>query len=996
MFRQFFVVSALVAMCVVLSQSASAQSKEDAMRFFEEAQTFQRTARSATDLQRSTQKYEKALQIFEGLGLKQGVGPTALNLGGVYYALAQYDRSAEYFEKSLQAYREIKDLKGEGQSLNNLGLVFSERGQYDKAAEYYKMSLAISLETKDRRTEGTTLNNLGMVFKNWDRYEKAIEYYEKSLSIFQEFGDRKSEGIALYNMAFIYRGQGQYPKAAENLEKSLKIAEELKDKKAEGPILNGLGVIYTDWGQYAEAIEFYEKSLALAREFKDPKDETQSLANLGRVYKMWGQYDKAVEHYKKSLAIARGLKDRKSEGQSLMLIGEISRDRGEYDKAIEYFKESLTIWTEMKIPTHLPKVLLVDTYIDSGNLANAEPLLNEVKYNTTWGRFYLLRGDYPKAKEYYARLLNSAAENRNAENLFTAYTGLGVACEGMKDDAGAAENYEKAVKLTEEIRSSLSAAERENFFDVKINGFTRTAPYEGLARVQIRLNKPQDAFKTTEYTRARVFAEAMSRLSHGKNLNVPPEIVRQDESINNELVALKKNLQKAYEKNNKLVIQSLQPQIKEKEAQLQNHIKMLRDKYPLFAATKYPQPVDLSQTGLKDNEWVLSYDLTDPGLIIYLTKGKTLVKSLYKPVPRKEIDDLVRKFREPLEIKQGVPIKNRLTKFDFTSGKKLADLLLTDVLPLLPKDTPVIIVPGGSLGIVPFEMLVLNDGAKVATDKDTPYVTGAEFFGDRNPISYYQSVTALTLARTLGKQKSSGEKSLVMDDPIFDTNDSRFKKLASEKRQTDLSAAPDKLLSAIKHEWKNEMVFPRLEGTRDLGDALKKMEPVKTEEYRDIQASKTILFEKPLDRYNSMVFATHGYFGKDLPGIMEPVLVLTLVNQPQGKDGFLRLSEVMGLKLNADMVALTACQTGLGKHISGEGTMGMGRAFQYAGAKSVLMSLWSVSEKASVDLVGNFFRHLKEGKNKLEALKLARDEIRKNGYDHPFYWAPFILVGEVN
>jgi len=108
------------------------------------------------------------------------------------------------------------------------------------------------------------------------------------------------------------------------------------------------------------------------------------------------------------------------------------------------------------------------------------------------------------------------------------------------------------------------------------------------------------------------------------------------------------------------------------------------------------------------------------------------------------------------------------------------------------------------------------------------------------------------------------------------------------------------------------------------------------------------------------------------------------------------MSEVMGLKMNADMVALTACQTGLGKNISGEGTMGMGRAFQYAGAKSVLMSLWSVEESSSVDLVEGIFRNIKEGKNKLEALKLARDEIRKQGYDHPFFWASFILVGEGN
>ena len=124
--------------------------------------------------------------------------------------------------------------------------------------------------------------------------------------------------------------------------------------------------------------------------------------------------------------------------------------------------------------------------------------------------------------------------------------------------------------------------------------------------------------------------------------------------------------------------------------------------------------------------------------------------------------------------------------------------------------------------------------------------------------------------------------------------------------------------------------------------------------------------------------------------------MLTLVNQPEGQDGFLRQSEVMGLKMNSDVVALTACQSGLGKRISGEGTMGMGRAFQYAGAKSVLMSLWSVAQNSSVQLTDSFFRHLKEGKSKLEALKLARGEIRKAGYDHPFFWAPFILVGEVN
>jgi CHAT domain-containing protein len=190
------------------------------------------------------------------------------------------------------------------------------------------------------------------------------------------------------------------------------------------------------------------------------------------------------------------------------------------------------------------------------------------------------------------------------------------------------------------------------------------------------------------------------------------------------------------------------------------------------------------------------------------------------------------------------------------------------------------------------------------------------------------------------------------------------------------------------------LTFPRLPLTSELGNSLKHLDPERTDGYTGMKAAKPVLFKNPLHGYGSMVFATHGYFGKDLPGIQEPVLVLTLVDQPEGKDGFLRMTEVMGLKMNAELVALTACQSGLGRRISGEGTMGMGRAFQYAGARSVLMSLWSVAEKSSVMLVESFFKHRKEGKSKLQALQMARKDIREAGYDHPFYWAPFILVGD--
>ncbi|MFC1835773.1 CHAT domain-containing protein, partial [Thermodesulfobacteriota bacterium] len=350
-------------------------------------------------------------------------------------------------------------------------------------------------------------------------------------------------------------------------------------------------------------------------------------------------------------------------------------------------------------------------------------------------------------------------------------------------------------------------------------------------------------------------------------------------------------------------------------------------------------------------------------------------------------------FRKPLTGVDGQNMISKLMSFDFESGNKLADVLLSDVLAYIPEGTPLIIVPDDSLGVVPFEMLVMNNGGKAVHDPNTVSVVDATFFGDRNPISYYQSVTALTLARQFSGKKAIGTRTLVMDDPVFAANDERLKNLPGDKSGRLLGNAPSQLLS-IKEEL--GITIPRVPLTRELGEFVQRLNSEETDRYTGLKAAESVLLNRPLDQYGSVVFATHGYFGKDLPGIQEPVLILTLVDQPMERDGFLKMSEVMGLRLNAGTVALTACQTGVGRRVSGEGTMGMGRAFQYAGAKSVVMSQWSVAEKSSVEMMKSFFKHVKDGKSRLEALHLSRKEIREAGYDHPFFWAPFILVGEVD
>jgi tetratricopeptide (TPR) repeat protein len=607
----------------------------------------------------------------------------------------------------------------------------------------------------------------------------------------------------------------------------------------------------------------------------------------------------------------------------------------------------------------------------------------------------LAKADYQGAQGHFSKRLEGAQKSWDTRALFAAHTGLGLSYEGTKQSEEAVTHFRKAVEISETIRESLNEAQRTNFYDAKIWTIPRIAPYEGLARVMLKMGDPAQSFRQAEWTRARSFSEALSRRSVGLALDVPAAVAEKDRQINDRIAALAKGLETAHQKESgKEAVESFTREIDAARKERDSHVATLRKDHPLFAATKYPQPMSLDQSALRDSEWTLAYEVTDSGVCIYLVRGKEIQKALFKETSRKDLDELVRKFREPLEAAaESEEMAKRLTSFDFGAGKKLSDLLLADILELLPKGVAVNVVPDDCLGVLPFEMLVLNEGGKVQTDKRIPCVAGAEFFGDRNPLSYHQSVTALTLARTLGTRQKEADRVLALVDPVFSPNDDRIVKLAKEEKQKLLANLPKDLVMSIHSQY--GLTFPRLPLTRVLGESLKTSQPQKTDLYEGMQAQKSVLLDKDLSPYGSVVFATHGYFGKDLPGIQEPVLVLTLLDQPKDQDGFLRMSDVTGLKINADIVALTACQTGLGRHISGEGTMGMGRAFQYAGAKSVLMSLWSVSETSSVKLVESFFKHLKEGKNKLQSLRLARKEIRDAGYDHPFFWAPFILVGEV-
>ena len=675
-------------------------------------------------------------------------------------------------------------------------------------------------------------------------------------------------------------------------------------------------------------------------------------------------------------------------------MGAVYAQQGRYSDAIKFTEQYLAIEKKIGVPTKGTIDLIANYYIDMGDMLKAEPLIKETGYNSTMGRFSLLKSDYSSAITHYTRDAEWTEKTGNADSLFRSYTGLGRAYEGMENYPKAEEFYSKAIKVTEEIRSSLLPSERKNFFEVKIEGFQRSDPAKGLTRVMMKLNRSDGSIESSELTRARSFSEHLAESSSTGSTGIPGNVMEKELSLVNRVAALKKELGKVDRQKQSSRYDVLSGEVRESERDLNAFVEDLWKRYPSYAAVKYPRPVTLKDCGLKPDEFAVIFDASNEGVGVKLIHNKEIKQTFYIKWPLEEMEKDIKKLREPME-------QLRFRAFDIDLASKLYRRLLQTALMEVPKGAPLIIIPDGILATLPFEALVTGGKATWTRssldgypDEFKDYPENITFLGEEHPISYYQSISALTLARSLGKRDKPSNKTLVLADPVFSIKDARSQEASPIKMGEAEKNQNIETMRAIEDN-PGQFSLKRLPRTLLLARDLEKIYGSDCMALTGLKANKSDFMSKvapKLDTFRNVIFATHGVMSTKIPGLMEPFLALTMA--PPGTDGFLKMSDILSLKMNADVVALTACQTGLGKDLSGEGVMSMGRAFQYAGAKSVLMTLWEVEEASAIKLTEKFFQYRKDGKSKLDALQSAREDIKKEGYRHPYFWSGFILVGE--
>jgi CHAT domain-containing protein/tetratricopeptide (TPR) repeat protein len=865
------------------------------------------------------------------------------------------EQTIDKLQQALSVWRELGDQYWAAWSLSSIGLAYYRLSRYEKAIEYSEQALAIHREVTSRAGEAQALNNLGLDYDNLGRYEQAIGYYEQATAIYREVRDRTGEGGAFNNLGNAYDALGRYEKAIGYYEQATAILREVKARTSEGVALNNLGIAYKNQGRYEKAIGHYEQALAISLEVKDRTSEGRSLNNLGIAYEKLGRYEKAIGYYDQALAIHREVKNRTSEGRALDNLGIAYQKLGRYEKAIGYSEQALEIRREVK----------------------------------------------DRAGEAYS--LNSLARaERSQGNLLAART-----------------RVEESVRVAESMRSDLLSPQSRASFLANVQSSYQLYTDVLMREHQAEPTKGFDALavEVSERQRARSLLDLLTEAHTDMRQGVDAKLIERERTLAKQLND-KAQLAQATKSEQSV---TLKQEISQLETDLERAQAAIRNVNPRYAALVRPQPLKLKeiQQQLDVDTLLLEYALGEDRSYLWAIAKDSLTS--YE-LPKAEIvDQSARQVYELLTArstnKSGESAsqrQERITKAEAAlpaAAQNLSQTLLAPVAAQLGNKR-LVIVADGALQYIPFAMLpepsvvsgplsVARNNGQRTKDHGQPLIVNHE-------IVSLPSASALAIQRTqLGGRRLAPKMLAVIADPVFDRTDIRFTSPETDTnnaaRTRTVSFADERSIEhlAEKHDEKSStaihrQVIPRLPFTRLEATKLIALVPTNSSfSAMDFQANRDAVLSPELSQYRYVHFATHGLLDSERPGLSS--LVLSMVDaEGKPQDGFLRANDIYNLKLPAELVVLSACQTGLGKEIKGEGLVGLTRGFMYAGARRVVVSLWNVNDKATAELMTKFYaKMLKQGERPAAALRAAQVEMwKQKQLQSPYYWAAFTMQGE--
>jgi len=888
----------------------------------------------------------KAQQVEADRLLEQGL--SQFQTGGIEAAFQSW-------QQALAIYRSLKDWLGEGKALGNLGIAYRILGDFDQAIASQQQYLAIARELKDRESEGMAIGNLGNLYYLQGQFDKAIDYQQQWLAIARETKDRQSEGKALGNLGNIYESMGDYAKTIDYTQQWLAIARETKDRQSEGKALGNLGVVSHSSGDYANALSYGQQQLAIAQSIKDRQTEGAALGNLGNAYYALGEYEKAIGYEQQLLTIARDMKDIQSEAAALGNLGNVYLALGQYDKAVDYHQQQLDIVRRLKnrqseaiaLGNLSTAYFFLGAYartVDYGQqaLAIAQQLgdrQNESKMLGNLGNAYLIMGDTAKAIDHHQQQLAIARTIKARQSEGAALNNLGYALLRAGNLADAERTLFAGIQLWESLRAGLGSDDisKVSLFDEQ----ART--YRTLQEVLIAEKKPDAALEIAERGRARAFVELLAQ-----RLTTTPG-----------------NRQTGTRSQPSNTVPTASPSI----AAIQRIAKDQK-------ATLVQYAIIYSDVNSEGRQRPREAELYI--WVIKPTGAVTFRQADLKPLWQQQntsLRSLVASSREAIGVRSRSVSRDRVAPSIQTKPlQQLHQLLIQPIADLLPTDPTqrLVFIPQGALFLVPFPAL---------QDAQGKYLIEQHTLQTAPSIQVLGQVAALRAERgekreERGERGSTSTSALVAGNPTM-------------PRVPPAPGEPPEPLAPLPGAEKEAVAIAPL---------------LQTQAITGKQATKAAIVQK-MSRARIIHLATHGLLdeqrGLGSALAFAPDVITSKNNSLIGKrdrsgdratNGLLTAAEILNLPLNADLVVLSACDTGRGR-ITGDGVIGLSRSFLAAGVSSLVVSLWAIPDAPTAALMTQFYRNLQHTNDKAQALRQAMLTTMKT-HPNPQDWAAFTLIGE--
>jgi CHAT domain-containing protein len=690
-----------------------------------------------------------------------------------------------------------------------------------------------------------------------------------------------------------------------------------------------------------KSVEKYNEALELYRSASDRNGEAITLNDMGVVYQSLGEMQKALEKYNQALQLRRAVGDRSGEAATLSNIGTVYHSQGEMQKALEKFNEALPLRRTVADPNGEASTLLGIARVEQklGNLTQARQTIEQAV-----GMIELLR----------------------------------------------------TTSNSQELRASYFASQQRfyhSYIDILMQ-MHKQAPDAALDAV---------ALAVSERARARSLLELLTEAQADIRQGVDSSLLERERSLRQRLNAMAAaQVSLLNRKHTPEQADAADKEIASITTEYEGLRAQIRAGSPRYAALTQPRPLNLAeiqQQTLDPDTLLLEYSLGDDASYLFVV-SQTSITSHQLP-KRGEIESVTRRVRNLLTAPQQRPgeteaqrqarIKEARADY-WPQAAMLSRTLLGPAAAQLGAKR-LLIVADGALQYLPFGALptpeLERQGAKETRRQGRSHLP-SPLMVEHEIIHLPSASTLAVLRRELAGRQPAAKAVAVLADPVFSADDARVK--PSNKAQADKEAPLD--LTRAINDVGGEL--RRLLMTRDEAETILSVTPRNGGfAALDFRANRATATGDELSDYRIVHFATHSLLNSEHPELSG--LVLSLVDeQGQPQDGFLRMHEIFNLRLPAELVVLSACQTGLGKELKGEGLVGLTRGFMYAGAARVVASLWEVNDVATAELMKRFYRRmLQDGMRPAEALRAAQIEMWKRPqWQSPFYWGGFILQGE--